>query len=96
MFQPLGDRILVKPGPDTRYTPGGLTIPESVLGRTRHGEVLAVGDGRLPTGGIDVILEPRVAPGDTVLFMRDDGIEYEEGKEKYLILKEDQILGIIK
>lgn len=93
-IQPLGDRILVKPLPAEEKTKGGIIIPDTAKERPQEGEVVAVGKGR-PAGDKTTPLE--VKKGDRVLYSKYAGTEVrgKDGQE-YLIMKEDDILAIIK
>ena len=93
-IQPLGDRILVKPLPAEEKTKGGIIIPDTAKERPQEGEVVAVGKGR-PAG--DKVQPLEVKKGDHVLYSKYAGTEVrgKDGQE-YLIMKEDDILAIIK
>jgi len=81
-FKPLGDRILVNVLPEREVTKGNLLIPDMAKERPMEAEVLAVGRRDL---GVEV--------GDHIYFGKYSGTEIELEGEKYLILKEDDILG---
>lgn len=92
-MRPLYDRVLVKRVKEEERSAGGLFIPEQFKEKPSLGEVLAVGQGRRLESGAVVPLE--VAVGDKVLFGKYSGTEVELDNEKLLILREDEILGVI-
>ncbi len=92
-LKPLADRVIVKVIEAEEKTKGGIVLPDSAKERPQQGEVLAVGGGRRLDDGKVVPLEVKV--GDKVLFSKYGGIEVKEGGEEYLILREDDILGIL-
>ena len=93
-IQPLGDRILVEPLEAEEKTAGGIVIPDTAKEKQQKGKVIAVGKGRVSEDGKLTPLEVKVS--DQVLFGRYTGSEVKIGTTDYLIIKEDDILGIIK
>jgi chaperonin GroES len=87
-IKPLGDRVLVKPAPVEQKTVGGIIIPDSAKEKPLKGEVLAVGKGTKDE-------EMVVAVGDNVLYGKYAGTELEWEGEKYLIMRQSDILAII-
>jgi chaperonin GroES len=75
-------------------TNGGIIIPDTAKEKPAAGKVIAVGNGRLGDDGKRVALE--VKKGDRVLFSKYGGTEVKVGGEEYLIMREDDILGIIE
>jgi chaperonin GroES len=75
-------------------TKGGIIIPDTAKEKPAEGKVIAVGNGRLGDDGKRVALE--VKKGDRVLFSKYGGTEVKVGGEEYLIMREDDILGIIE
>jgi chaperonin GroES len=75
-------------------TKGGIIIPDTPKEKPAEGKVIAVGNGRLGDDGKRVALE--VKKGDRVLFSKYGGTEVKVGGEEYLIMREDDILGIIE
>jgi chaperonin GroES len=75
-------------------TKGGIIIPDTAKEKPAEGNVIAVGNGRLGDDGKRVALE--VKKGDRVLFSKYGGTEVKVGGEEYLIMREDDILGIIE
>ena len=93
-IKPLGDRLVVKPLEGEEKTPSGLILPETAKEKPQEGEVLAVGPGRYDDKGKRVALD--VSVGDIVLFAKYAGSEIKMRDEKYLILKESDVLGIVE
>ena len=87
-IRPLADRVLVKPAAAEEKTIGGIIIPDSAKEKPLKGEVLAVGNG---TKDEDMVLKP----GDTVLYGKYAGTELELDGEKYLIMRQNDVLAII-
>lgn len=93
-IQPLGDRVLVEPLEAEEKTTGGIVIPDTAKEKQQKGKVIAVGKGRVADDGKLTPLEVKV--NDQVLFGRYAGTEVKVGAADYLIIKEDDILGIIR
>ena len=93
-IQPLGDRVLVEPLEAEDKTSGGIIIPDTAKEKQQRGKVIAVGKGRVNEDGKITPLE--VNANDQVLFGRYAGSEIKVGANDYLIIKEDDILGIIR
>ena len=93
-IQPLGDRVLVAPLEAEEKTAGGIVIPDAAKEKQQRGKVVAVGKGRIGEDGKVLPLE--VKTGDEVLFGRYSGSEIKIGANEYLIVKEDDILGIFR
>jgi chaperonin GroES len=93
MLRPLYDRILIRRVLEEEKSRGGLYIPEQAKEKPAQGEVLAVGKGRRLESGELIALETAV--GDKVLFGKYSGTEIELDGEKLLILREDEILGVV-
>ena len=91
---PLADRVVVKPLDETEEMRGGLYIPDTAKEKPQQGEVIAVGPGRLSDEGKR--LEPDVSAGDKILYGKYSGTEVNVGGEDYLILRESDILAIVK
>jgi chaperonin GroES len=91
-IKPLGNRILVQRS-KAPTTKGGILLPDSAQEKPREGEVIAAGPGKTNENGQ---LEPiAVKKGDRVLFGAYAGTEVKQNEEEYLILSEDDILGIL-
>jgi chaperonin GroES len=94
-IKPLHDRVLVKRIEETEeQVRGGIVIPDTAKEKPQEGEVVAVGDGKVLDNGTTV--KPSVKTGDRVLFGKYSGSEVKLDDEEYLIMREDEILGIIK
>lgn len=93
-IQPLGDRVLVKRLEAEEKTKGGIVLPDSAKEKPQKGEVVAVGKGRVLESGKVEPLE--VKKGDKVLFGKYAGNEVSYKEDEYLILKEEDILAIVK
>ena len=93
-IRPLNDRILVKRLEGEEKTAGGIIIPDSAKEKPAEGEVVAVGPGKLNEAGARVAMD--VAVGDRVLFSNYGGTEVKLDGEDFLIMREDDILGVIQ
>jgi chaperonin GroES len=93
-IQPLADRIVIKPLEDTEQMRGGLYIPDTAKEKPQQGEVVAVGPGKLTDDGNRVPAE--VKTGDRVLYGKYSGTEVTLDNEQYLILRESDVLAVIK
>jgi chaperonin GroES len=92
--RPLRDRILVKRLEEQEQKVGGIIIPDTAKEKPQQGRVVAVGSGRLTDKGATIPLD--VKAGDTVLFGKYGGTEIKIEGEEYLILREDEVLGIVE
>jgi len=90
---PLHDRILVRRLEEGETTRGGIIIPDTAKDKPQQGEVIAVGKGRKNEKGEVFALD--VKAGDTILFGKYAGSEIKLEGEEYLIMKEDEVLGIL-
>ena len=93
-LRPLNDRILVQRLEEATTTKGGIIIPDSAKEKPAEGKVIAVGNGKLGDDGKRIPLE--IKAGDRVLFGKYSGTEVKLDGEEYLILREDDILGIVE
>ncbi len=91
--KPLGDRVLVKPLEEKEVKKGGIIIPDNAKEKPQEGEVVALGTGKTDDDGKKV--EFTVKKGDKVLISKYGGTEIKIDGENYLIMREDDILGII-
>ena len=87
-IKPLADRVLVKPAPAEEKTIGGIIIPDTAKEKPLQGTVLAVGNG---TNDEEMVLKA----GDTVLYGKYAGSEVELEGEKYLIMRQSDVLAIL-
>ena len=92
-IRPLGDRVLVKPIEEAEVKKGGIIIPDTAKEKPQEGEVIAVGTGKSDENGkhIDFV----VKKGDKVLISKYGGTEVKLDGNTHLIMREDDILGII-
>ena len=93
-IQPLHDRVIVKRVEEEEKTKGGIIIPDTAKEKPIEGLVIAVGSGKSEEGGKKVPLE--VKKGDRVLFSKYAGTEIQIEGEEHLIMKEEDIIAIIK
>jgi chaperonin GroES len=93
-IRPLGDRILVKRIKEEEKTKGGIIIPDTAKEKPQEGKVVAVGKGKKTDDGKVIALE--VKSGDRILFGKYSGSEIKLEGEEHLILREDDILGILE
>jgi chaperonin GroES len=91
---PLADRIVVKPLEETEQKRGALYIPDTAKEKPQQGEVVAVGPGKVSDEGKRIA--PEVKEGDRVLYGKYSGTEVNVGDEQYLILREADVLAILK
>ena len=91
-IKPLGNRLVVK-RLIAQATKGGILLPETAQEKPKQGTVVAVGAGKTDDKGVTRPLG--VKEGDEVLFSTYSGTEYTSGDEEYLILSEDDVLGVI-
>ncbi len=92
-IRPLGDRILVKRIEEEEKSKGGIIIPDSAKEKPQEGKVVAVGKGKMLEDGKMVPLE--VKAGDRILFGKYSGTDVKIEGEEHLIMREDDVLGII-
>ena len=93
-IKPLGDRVLVHPLEEKEVKTGGIIIPDTAKEKPQEGEVVALGTGKRDEDG--KIIEFTVKNGDKVLISKYGGTEVKIDGESYLIMREDDILGIIE
>jgi chaperonin GroES len=92
-LKPLQDRILVQRVEEEKTTKGGIIIPDTAKEKPAEGKVVAVGNGKLGDDGKRMPLE--VKEGDRILFGKYAGAEVKIEGEEYLIMREDDVLGVI-
>ena len=93
-IRPLHDRVIVKRIEEGDQKVGGIIIPDTAKEKPQQGEVIAVGKGKVEKDGKVIPLD--VKPGDTVLFGKYSGQEIKLDGEEYLIMREEEILGIVE
>jgi chaperonin GroES len=93
-FTPLHDRILVRRLEEGETVRGGIIIPDSAKEKPQEGEVISVGKGKSNDEGKTFPLD--VKPGDKILFGKYSGTEIKIDGEEFLIMREEEVLGIVK
>jgi len=93
-IRPLADRLLVKRIDEEETTKGGIIIPDTAKEKPQEGKIIAVGKGKLDDDG--KIIPLSVKKGDKVLFSKYAGTEINIEGEEHLIIREDDVLGIIE
>ncbi len=93
-LRPLQDRILVQRVEEEKTTKGGIIIPDTAKEKPAEGKVIAVGNGKVGEDGKRIALE--IKKGDRILFGKYAGTEVKIEGEEYLIMREDDVLGIIE
>ena len=92
--RPLHDRVIVKRMEEERTSPGGIVIPDSATEKPIQGEITAVGTGKILDSGEVRPLDVKV--GDKVLFGKYSGTEVKVGGEDLLVLREEDIMGVVE
>ena len=92
-IKPLGDRVIVQPIEAKETMKGGIIIPDTAKEKPQEGKVVAVGPGALNKKGERLPMDVKV--GDKVLYGKYSGTEVKLADEKYLIMHQDDILGIL-
>jgi chaperonin GroES len=93
-IRPLQDRVIVKRVEEEEKTKGGIIIPDTAKEKPMEGKVIAVGKGKLLDDG--KVHPPDVKAGDRILFGKYSGTEVKIDGEEHLIMREDDILGVIE
>ena len=93
-LRPLHDRILIKRIEDKEAVKGGIIIPDTAKEKPQEGEVIAVGNGKKTDDGNIIPLD--VKAGDRILFGKYSGAEIKMDGQEFLILREEEVLGIIE
>jgi chaperonin GroES len=91
-IRPLHDRVLIQRIDEQEQQRGGIIIPDTAKEKPQQGEVIAVGEGKITEQGTRQPLD--VKPGDRVLFGKYSGSEVKIDDQEYLIMREDEVLGI--
>ena len=92
--RPLADRVLVKPLDEKEVKKGGIIIPDSAKERPQEGEIIAHGPGKIGDDG--KLIPMNVKKGDKVLYGKYSGTEIKLDNHEYLLMREDDILGILE
>lgn len=93
-FNPLGDRVVVRPLVAAEVSKGGILIPELAQERPQEGEVVAVGPGPRNKEGQNIPMGIEV--GDKIMYGKYNGVEIKVGGEKFIIMKESDVFGILR
>ncbi|HHW99506.1 MAG TPA: co-chaperone GroES [Firmicutes bacterium] len=93
-LQPLADRIVVKAIAQEEKTKSGIVLPDTAKEKPQEGEVLAVGPGKVADNGSRIPMEVKV--GDRVIYSKYAGTEVKVDGEEYLVLRESDVLAIVK
>jgi chaperonin GroES len=93
-LRPLQDRILVQRVKEEEKTKGGIIIPDTAKEKPAEGKIVSVGKGKLDENGKRIA--PEVKKGDRILFGKYSGTEVKIEGEEYLIMREEDVLGIIE
>lgn len=92
-IRPLQDRLIVRRLSEEEKTAGGIIIPDTAKEKPQEGEVIAVGNGKVLENGKVQPLD--VKPGDKILFSKYSGTEVNIEGEEYLVVREDDVLGVV-
>jgi len=92
-FRPLGDRVLVEPIEQEEVREGGIIIPDTAKEKPQEGKIIALGTGKTDDDGKKIPFE--VKKGDRVLISKYGGTEVKIDGKSYLIMREDDVLGVI-
>jgi chaperonin GroES len=93
-IRPLHDRVVIRRVEEDTTTPGGIVLPDTAAEKPQQGEVIAVGNGKVLDNGDKRELDVKV--GDKVLFGKYSGSEVKVGDEELLVMREDDIMGVIE
>ncbi len=92
-IRPLHDRVLIKRIEESETVRGGIIIPDTAKEKPQQGEVTGVGDGKLLEDGQRAPIDVKV--GDRILFSKYSGSEVKIDGDEYLVVREDEILGVL-
>lgn len=93
-FRPLQDRILVERVEEVEKTKGGIIIPDTAKEKPAEGKIIAMGNGRVGDDGKVIPMDLKV--GDTILFSKYGGTEVKFDGTDYLIMRQDDVLGVVE
>ena len=93
-IRPLHDRVVIRRVEEDTTTPGGIVLPDTATEKPQQGEIVAIGDGKVLDNGETRALAVKV--GEKVLFGKYSGNEIKVGDEDLLVMREDDIMGVIE
>lgn len=93
-YRPLHDKVIIQRLEEEEKSAGGIIIPDTAREKPQQGKVIAVGSGIIQKDGKTVPLQ--VKPGDRVIFSKYGGTEIKFGDVNYLVMGEDDILGVLE
>ena len=93
-IRPLHDRVIVQRIAEEEETKGGIIIPDTAKEKPQEGKVIAVGPGKILDSGTKITMDVKV--GDKILFGKYSGTEIKIDGEEYLMMREDDILGVVE
>ena len=93
-IRPLQDRVIVKRIAEEEKTKGGIIIPDTAKEKPQEGKIVAVGKGKINDDG--KLIPPQVKVGDRILFGKYSGSEVKLDGEEHLIMREEDILGVLE
>ncbi len=93
-FRPMDDRVLVEPSEATETTAGGIILPDTAKEKPQRGTIIAVGPGKMLDNGKRGELSVEI--GDEVFYGKYSGTEIDFGSDKYVVLRESDILAIVE
>ncbi len=93
-IRPLHDRVVVRRMEEERTSPGGIVLPDAATEKPSQGEIIAVGNGKITESGDVLALDVKV--GDRVLFGKYSGTEVKLDGEDVLVMREEDIMGVIE
>lgn len=93
-IKPLGDRVVIERSQEKEVTKGGIVLPDTAKERPQEGKVVEVGEGRRTDDGKVIALTLKA--GDTVLYGKYSGTEITVDDQEYLIMREDDVLAVLK
>jgi chaperonin GroES len=93
-IRPLHDRVVVRRMEEERTSPGGIVLPDAATEKPSQGEIIAVGNGKKLDNGETIALDVKV--GDKVMFGKFSGTEVKVDGEDVLVMREEDIMGVIE
>jgi len=94
MIKPISDRLVVRVTEAEEKTPSGIVLPDTAQEKPQKGKVVAVGPGRMLENG--ELAKPEVKKGDSIIFSKYGGTEVTVDRKEYVVLRESDVLAIIK